>query len=91
MLKKAERASQGYHGRKDVNRYDRPKKLQATSHLWVRMHMQFGFQVLCMYHAFFFQKYFGNGCFSIVSEFLGLASRESYGKEILKQLIADIR
>ena len=46
MLKKAERASQGYHGRKDVNRYDRPKKLQATSHLWVRMHMQPGFQVV---------------------------------------------
>ena len=41
--------------RKNVNRYDRPKKLRAASHLWVRMHMQFGFQVL-LHVPFFFSN-----------------------------------
>ena len=41
--------------RKNVTRYDRPKKLGAASHLWVRMHMQFGFQVL-LHVPFFFSN-----------------------------------
>ena len=40
---------------KDENRYDRPKKLQANSHLWVCMHMQFGFWVVLHWPLFFFK------------------------------------
>ena len=38
---------------KNINRYDPPKKQQATSHLWVTMHMPFGFQVV-LHVPFFF-------------------------------------
>ena len=34
-VKKIGHAAHGYDGRKNVNRYDRPKKLQTASHLWV--------------------------------------------------------
>ena len=44
--KKVGLASHRYHGRKKVNRYERAKKLQTASHLWVSMHMQFGFRVV---------------------------------------------
>ena len=44
-----------YHGRKKVNRYERPKKLLAASHLWVRMHMLSVFQVL-LHVPFFFSS-----------------------------------
>ena len=32
--------------RKRIKRYDRVKNLQATSHLWVRMHFLLGFRVV---------------------------------------------
>ena len=42
-----------HHARKKVNRYKRPKKLFAVSHLWVRIHMLFVFQVLLHVPSFF--------------------------------------
>ena len=45
-VKKLASASQGYHGRKNVNRYERAKKLQIASHWWVRM--QIGFSRMIM-------------------------------------------
>ena len=42
--KRLQSTSQRYRSRKNVHRYDRLKKLQAASHLWVRMHMHVGFQ-----------------------------------------------
>ena len=49
----ASRWSQGYRGWNNDNRYDRPKKLQTNSHLWVSMHMQFGFRVVLHLPLFF--------------------------------------
>ena len=52
-------ASQGCYRRKNVNRYDRPKKLHEASHLWVRKHMQYGFGG-CLHACIIFisHKYF---------------------------------
>ena len=52
-VKNVLRASWGFRGWNNNNRYDRPKKLQTNSHLWVNMHMQFGFWVILHLTLFF--------------------------------------
>ena len=52
-VKNVARASQGCRNWNNDNRYDRPKKLQTNSHLWVSMHMQFGFRVVLHLPLFF--------------------------------------
>ena len=53
--------SQRHRGWKKDNRYDRPKKLQANSHLWVSMHMQFGFRVI-LHLPLFFSRSTSSNC-----------------------------
>ena len=57
VKKKVGLASHRYHGRKKVNRYERLKNLQTASHLWVSMHMQFGFGLFCIYHFHFPEEF----------------------------------
>ena len=57
VKKKVGLVSHRYHGRKKVNRYERLKNLQTASHLWVSMHMQFGFGLFCIYHFHFPEEF----------------------------------
>ena len=58
-------SSQGYRGWKNDNRYDRPKKLQANLHLWVGMHIQFGFRFV-LHLPLFFSRSTSSNCSSLL-------------------------